>query len=73
MIHNLFVCLFLCLFVFYDIFVGYLMPNPFLYKQTVPFHTIQFNLSTQLNCQKNLYFKLFSLVKKFYFKQFILV
>ena len=41
------------LVVFYDIstFVGYLMPNPFLYKQTVLFQTIQFSISTPINCQ----------------------
>ena len=46
-------------------FVGYLMLNPFLYKKTVLFQTIQFNISTQFNCQKHFYFKLFSLVKQF--------
>ena len=46
-------------------FVGYLMPNPFLYKQLVLFQTIQFSMSTQFNCQKHFYFKLFSLVKQF--------
>ena len=51
-------------------FVGYLMPNPFLYKQRVLFQTIQFNISIQFNCQKHFYFKLFSLVKQFYFQQF---
>ena len=43
-------------------FVGYLMPNPFLYKWTILFQTIQFNLSTQFNCQKHSYFKQFSLI-----------
>ena len=45
------------LFGFYGIstFVGYLMPNPFLCK----FQTIQFSMSTQFNCQKHFYFKLF--------------
>ena len=39
------------LFKFYGLstFVGYLMPNQFLYKWTVLFHTIQF--STQFNPQ----------------------
>ena len=32
-------------------FVGYLMPNPFLYKEAVLFPTIQFSMSTQFNCQ----------------------
>ena len=34
---------------FYGIstFVGYLMPNPFLYKYSVLFQTIQFSMSTQ--------------------------
>ena len=30
----------------------YLMPNPFLYNQTVLFQTIQFSISTQFKCQK---------------------
>ena len=40
---------------FYGIstFVGYLMPNPFLYKYTVLFRTIKLSISTQFNCQKN--------------------
>ena len=59
---------------FYGIlnFVGYLMPNPFLHKWTVLFQIIQFSISTQFNCQKPSYFKLFSLVKRFNFKQFSL-
>ena len=42
---------FVCLFGFYGIsmFVGYLMPNPFLYKETVLFQAIQFSISTQFN------------------------
>ena len=61
--------LFVCLFGFYGIstFVGYLMPNPFLFKKIVPF---QFTISTQFNCQKHFYFKLFNFVKQFYFEQF---
>ena len=39
-------------------FVGYLMPNPFLCK-SVLFQTNQFSMSTQFNCQKHFYFKLF--------------
>ena len=37
-----------CLFMFYGkyTFVGYLMPNPFLYKRTILFQTIQFWIST---------------------------
>ena len=31
----------------------------------VLFQTIQFSMSTQFNCQKHFYFKLFSLVKQF--------
>ena len=56
-IHQVFVCL----FGFYGIstFVGYLMPNPFLYKLTILFK-IQFSISTQFNCQKCFYFKLFN-------------
>ena len=37
-------------------------------SKTDPFQTIQFsslNLSTQFNCQKHIYFKQFSLIKKF--------
>ena len=54
------------LFWFYgiSIIVGYLMPNPFLWIQTVRFQTIQFSISTQFKCQKHIYFKLFSLVNK---------
>ena len=42
-----------CLFKFYDVstFVGYLMPNLFLYKWTVLFQTIQFSITTQFNCK----------------------
>ena len=53
-----FFCLFICLFVWvHDIstFEGYLMPNPFLYKGTVLFETIQFNISIQFNCQEHFY------------------
>ena len=52
---------------FYGIptFVGYLMPNPFLYKQTVLFQIIQFSISAQFICQNHFYFKLFSFVKQF--------
>ena len=47
---------------FYGIstFVGYLMSNPFLYKGSVLFQTIQFSIS-----QKHFYFKLFNLFKQF--------
>ena len=46
---------------FYGIstFVGYSMPNPFLRKYSILFQTIQFSISTQFNCQKHFYFKLF--------------
>ena len=46
---------------FYGIstFVGYLTPNLFLCKLSVLFKTIQFSISTQFNCQKHFYFKLF--------------
>ena len=66
---RLFVCLFGWLVVFYGIstFVGYLISNPFSYKWTVLFQTIQFRISTQFNCQKHFYFKLFSLVKQYSF------
>ena len=50
-------------------FVGYLMPNPSLYKYSVLFQTIQFILCTQFNSQKLFYLKPFRLVKEFYFKQ----
>ena len=45
---------------FYGIstFVGYLTPNPFLFK-SVLFKTIQFSMSTQFNYQKYFYFKQF--------------
>ena len=39
-------------------YIGYLTPNPFLCK-SVLFKTIQFSISTQLNCQKHFHFKLF--------------
>ena len=45
--------------------IGYLMPNPLLFKLSVQFQTIQFSMSTQFNFQKHFYFKLFSLVKLF--------
>ena len=47
-------------------FVGKLMPNSFLYNKSVLFQTIQFRMSTQFNCQKHFYLKLFSLFKKLY-------
>ena len=52
---------------FYSIstFVGYFMPNLFLYKLSVLFQTIWFSMSTQFNRQKHLYFKLLSLLKQF--------
>ena len=63
------------MFGFYGIstFVGYLTPNPFLYKKSVLFQTIQFSMNTQFNYQKHFYFKLFCLTKQFLFKQFIWV
>ena len=64
-----------CLFGFYDIstFVGYLMPNPFYTNKQLYFKQFILGISTQFNCQKHFYFKLFSLVKQFLFKQFSLV
>ena len=59
---------FVCLLVWvYGIstLVGYFMLNLSLYKYTVLFQTIQFNISTQFNCQKHFYFKLFILIKQF--------
>ena len=46
---------------FYGIstFVGYLMPNPFLCKESVLMKTVQFSISTQFKCQKYFHFKLF--------------
>ena len=38
-----------------------------IFMQIVLFQTIQFSLNTQFNCQKHFYFKLFSLLKQFYF------
>ena len=48
-----------CLVWFYGLstIVGYLMPNPLLYIKTVPFQEIQFNINTQLKCQKTVLFK----------------
>ena len=46
-------------------FVSYLKPNPFLYKYTVLSHIIYFSITTQFNCEKLFYFKLFGLVKQF--------
>ena len=34
-------------------------------SKTVLFQTTEFSISTQFNCQKHFYFKLFSLVKQF--------
>ena len=67
LLNQKFVCLFVCLFGFYGIstFVGYLMPNPFLYKWTVLFQTIWFNISTQFDCETYFYFKQLSIVKQF--------
>ena len=39
--------------------LGYLTPNPFLCKYSILFQTIQFSISTQFNCQKHFYFKLY--------------
>ena len=52
-----------CLLGLYGIstFVGYVMPNSFLYKETLLFQTIQFSISTQFKYQKHFYFKQFSL------------
>ena len=36
-----------------------------IFIQIVLFQTIWFNMSTQFNCQKHFYFKLFGLVKQF--------
>ena len=52
--------------------VDYLMSNPFLCIWILLFQTIQFSLSTQFKCQKQFYFKLFSLVNKFKWFQVLL-
>ena len=36
----------------------------FIFMQIVLFQTIQYSMSTQFNCQKHFYFKLFSLFKQ---------
>ena len=59
-------------FIAYQPLVGYLMPNPFFNKQIVLFQTTQFSISTHFDCQKHFYFKLFSFVKQFHFKQYSL-
>ena len=43
--------LIVCLFGFHGIstFLVYLMPNPFLYKSTVLFQSVQFSISTQFS------------------------
>ena len=56
---------FFFLFLWISTFVGYLMPNPFLYNKTALFQTIQFSKSTQFNYQKHFHFKLSSLVEQF--------
>ena len=33
------------------------MPNPFLYKKSILFQTIQFSMTTQFNCQKTFLFQ----------------
>ena len=57
--------MFVCLFCFYSIstFVGYLTPNPFLYKQTVLFQTIQFSISTQFDLSKTLLFQVIQFIQ----------
>ena len=57
------------MFGFYGIstFVGYLTGNPF-FMQIVLFQTIQFSMSTEFNCQKHFYFKLFSLIQLIQFR-----
>ena len=49
-------------------FIGFLMPNAFLFEQTVLFQTMQFSISTRFNCQRHVYFKLFGLVKQLFFQ-----
>ena len=50
-------CMYVCLLGFHGMstFIGYFMPNLFLYKQSVLFQTIK--LSTQFNCQKTFLFQ----------------
>ena len=45
-------------------FVGYLTPKPFYVNNQ--FYFKQSSMSTQFNCQKHFYFKLFSLFKQLY-------
>ena len=73
MMNTKFAFFFFFLFYVISTFVCYLMPNPFLYKQTVLFQTVQFSISTQFSYQKQFYFELLSLVKQFLFKEFSLV
>ena len=47
--------------------MGYLAPIPFLYKESILFQAIQFNLSTQFNSQKHFYFKQFILFKQLWY------
>ena len=53
-------------------FIGYLKPNPFSYKYSVVFQTIQINMSTHFNYQKHFYFKVFSQTVLFQTIQFSL-
>ena len=41
--------------------VGYLMPKPFWYIQTLLFQTILFSISKQFECKKQFYFKQYRL------------
>ena len=45
----------LCLFLFYGMWtlVGYLMPNPFLYKEIIRIQTIQFSISIKYRYQNS--------------------
>ena len=54
-----------CLVCFYGIstIVCYLMPNPFSCILAVLFQMIQFSISIQFKCQKQFYFKQFSLAQ----------
>ena len=65
-------CLFVCLFGFlwYIKLCRLFNAKSIFIQKTVLFQTIQFSISRQFDCQKHFYFKLFSLVKQFLFKQF---
>ena len=67
---HVYICVCVCVCVgwlvgFYGISTFVDILNATFIKIIILFQTIQFNMSTQFNCQKYFYFKLFSLVKQF--------